>query len=226
MRMEECTWMDVEQYLQQEDRVILVLGSCEQHGYLSLLTDVKIPQALADAASMQTGVLVAPALNFGVSPYFLAYPGTISLRLSTFLDTVEDLVRSLYGQGFRRFLVLNGHGGNDPARGRLNELANALPDLRVVWYAWWTSHSVEAAAMKHGLKSQHANWIEAFPFTRVGELPEGEKTPPAYQGIMNAQRFREVFGDGVFGGPYQASPEVMNEILTAALEDVLFYVNF
>lgn len=224
MRIEELNWMDVESYLKSEDRIMLVLGACEQHGYLSLLTDVKIPLALADVASQRTGVLVAPPVNFGVSPYFLTYPGTISLRLSTFLDTVEDIVRSLYRQGFRRFLVLNGHGGNDPARGRLVEVANDLPGSKFTWYAWWISHSVEAAAMKHGLKSSHASWIEAFPFTRVSDLPEGEKNPPAYQGLLNAEQTRQVFGDGVFGGPYQVDPAVMDEIFLAALEDVLYYL--
>jgi creatinine amidohydrolase len=226
MRLDEFNWMDIEQYLQHEDRIILVLGACEQHGYLSLLTDVKIPLALADSASQQVGVMVAPPLNFGVSPYFLAYPGTISLRLSTFLDVVEDMVRSLYGQGFRRILVLNGHGGNDPARGRLNELANQLPQLKMVWYSWWTSHSVEAAAIKHELKSSHASWIEAFPFTRVCDLPDGVKTPPAYQGILSAEQSRQVFGDGVFGGPYQVDPAIMDEIFAAALQDVLYYLDF
>ena len=83
MRFEELNWFDVENYLENDDRIMLVFGACEQHGYLSLLTDSKIPLAMADAASQKTGVLVGPALNFGASPYFLAYPGTISLRLST-----------------------------------------------------------------------------------------------------------------------------------------------
>jgi creatinine amidohydrolase len=226
MRLDELNWMDVEQYLKAEDRIMLVLGACEQHGYLSLLTDVKIPLALADSASRQTGVVVAPPLNFGVSPYFLTYPGTISLRVSTFLDAVEDIVRSLYGQGFRRFLLLNGHGGNDPARARLTELSNQLPEARMIWYSWWTSHSVEAVAIRHELKSAHAAWIEAFPFVRVGELPEGSKTPPAYQGILNAERTRETFGDGVFGGAYQVDPTILDEVFAAALRDVLYYLEF
>ena len=57
MRFEDLSWFDVEKYLQNEDRLMLVLGACEQHGYLSLLTDSKIPLALADAASQQTGVI-------------------------------------------------------------------------------------------------------------------------------------------------------------------------
>ena len=60
MRIEDLNWMDVEEYLKHDDRLILVLGTIEQHGYLSLATDVKIPMALADAASVKTGVLVAP----------------------------------------------------------------------------------------------------------------------------------------------------------------------
>jgi creatinine amidohydrolase len=162
MRLEELNWFDVESYLENDNRLILVLGACEQHGYLSLLTDVKIPLALADAASQMTNVLVAPPLNFGSSPYFLAYPGTLSLRLATLLDLVEDLVRSAYRQGFRRFLVLNGHGGNDGARARLFELANQLPNLHLSWYAWWQSHSVEAVARAHDLKPSHASWLEVF----------------------------------------------------------------
>lgn len=224
MRLEELNWMDVEEYLKHEDRVMLVLGACEQHGYLSLLSDVKIPLALADAASQRTGILVAPPVNFGISPYFLTYPGTISLRVTTFLDLVEDILRSLYGQGFRRFMILNGHGGNDPVRGRLVEVANQLSEARLFWYSWWSSHSVEAAAMKHGLKSYHAGWIEAFPFTRVADLPDGNKLPPSYQGVLNAEECRRVFGDGVFGGPYQVDPAISDEIFATALEDVLHFL--
>jgi creatinine amidohydrolase len=202
------------------------LGSTEQHGYLSLTTDVKIPLALADAASQKTGVLVAPPLNFGVAPYFLTYPGTITLRLSTFLDAVEDIVRSVYGYGFRRILVLNGHGGNDPARGRLTELANALPELNVAFYAWWTSHSVEEVAARHHLKPSHANWLEAFPFTTVCDLPKGEKIPTPFKGLPNATQSRQLYGDGVFEGAYSASPAIMDELFDAALQDVLFLLDF
>lgn len=226
MRLDELNWMDVENYLREDDRLMLVIGACEQHAYLSLLTDVKIPQALADAASQQTGVLVAPALNFGSSPYFMGYPGTLSLRASTLLDVMEDLVRSAYAHGFRRLLVLNGHGGNDGTRARLYELASELPGLRLGWYAWWTSHSVEVVAQRHGLKPTHANWLEAFPFTRVAEMPAGEKAPPHVPGLLGAQEARQVYGDGSFGGPYQVDPEVMDELFSACLADVLQLLKF
>jgi creatinine amidohydrolase len=226
MRLEELNWMDVERYLEKDDRLMLILGACEQHGYLSLLTDIKIPQALADAASKSSGVLVAPPLNFGCSPYFLSYPGTLSLRTTTLLDVVEDLVRSAYRQGFRRLLVLNGHGGNQAAFNRLDEIIHELPGLRLLWYAWWESHAVEALAVKHELKPRHANWLEAFPFTRVAELPPGEKVPPRIPYLLNAEEFRALFGDGVFGGAYSAPDAVMEELFQTCLEDVLGLLKF
>lgn len=227
MRLEDLNWMDVERYLETEDRLMLVIGATEQHAYLSLLTDVRIPLALADAASQQSRVLVAPPLNFGCSPYFLAYPGTLSLRVSTLIAAMEDLVRSAYGHGFRRVLVLNGHGGNSPARAQLAEVANSLPGIQLRWYDWWLSHSIEAVAQKHGIKPTHANWLEAFPFTLVtDDMPEDPKTPPYVPGIMDAQTARQVYGDGSFGGPYLASPEIQHEMFAAALADVLQLLKF
>ncbi len=226
MRLEDLNWMDVETYLKQEDRLVLVIGACEQHGYLSLLSDVRIPLALADATSQRTGVLVAPPLNFGASPYFLNYPGTISLRISTLLDAVEDIVRSVYRQGFRRLLVLNGHGGNDGARSRLYEIANSLPDVRLAWYAWWTASSVLEVARKHELKPFHASWLENFPFTRVADLPKEPKIPPRVPGLMSTQTARQVYGDGSFGGAYSAEETVMEEVFRAALEDILQLLKF
>ena len=227
MRLEDLNWMDVEKYLQQDDRLMLVLGSCEQHAWLSLLTDIKIPLALADSASNRTGVLVAPPLNFGVSPYFAAYPGTISLRVGTLIAAVEDIVRSVYAHGFRRILILNGHGGNSPARSQLHEVNNSLPDLKLNWYDWWSSHSVEVVAVKHNLKPGHANWLEAFPFTIVGDLPAIDKTPPHVpSAILDAATARAVYGDGSFGGRYRVDDAIMHELLDAALEDILLLLNF
>jgi creatinine amidohydrolase len=226
MRLEDLNWMDVEEYLKHEDRLMLILGATEQHGYLSLLTDIKIPMALADSASQQNGVLVAPPLNFGCSPYFLAYPGTLSFRVTTLIAAVEDLVRSSYGAGFRRILVINGHGGNSPARTQLMEIAGSMPGIQLRWYDWWLSHSVEAVAEKHGIKPTHANWLEAFSFTMVGDLPSEPKVPPEVPGIMDAKTARAVYGDGSFGGPYLAADEIMHELYTAVLADVLQLIKF
>jgi hypothetical protein len=80
--------------------------------------------------------------------------------------------------------------------------------------------------MKHGLQSYHAGWIEAFQFTRVGDLPDGVKIPPRIPGLVNAKVSRELYQDGVFGGPYQVDDTIMAEVFEAALEDILKLLRF
>ncbi len=227
MKIEDQNWMQVEGYLQKDDRAILVLGACEQHGYLSLMTDVKIPMALAEEASHQSGVLLAPPLNFGCSPYFLNYPGTISLRLHTYLNLVEDLLRSLYGVGFRKVLILNGHGGNIPVKTHLVELVNQLPDLKLRWYDWWLTDIVAQVAKKYGLDSEHGSWMEAFDFTIVTELPDAVKPlPQVNQDLLGKDDTREIYQDGSFGGAYRVDPAIMDELFAALLAEVINLLDF
>jgi creatinine amidohydrolase len=221
MRLAEMNWMEIEAYLQKDNRLILVLGSTEQHGYLSVSTDVKVPLSLADATSQQTGVLVAPPLSFGVSPYFLSYPGTISLRVETLTNVVEDIVRSVHRQGFKRILILNGHGGNIPAFYRLNEVANELKDLKLGWYSWWKSPAIIAFAQAHNLQLYHANWSEAFPFVRSTAVPKSEKQPLDTNRILNDEQAKEYYGDGVLGGVYQVEDGLMSEMFSIALKEVM-----
>jgi creatinine amidohydrolase len=122
---------------------------------------------------------------------------------------------------------VNGHGGNTGLKARLTELANFLPDVKIQWYAWWLAHSVEEVAMRHDLKPSHANWLEAFPFTIVTDLPDGEKTPPHVPSdILDARSARKVYGDGSFGGKYRAPQETMEEVFDAALQDILQLLKF
>ena len=226
MLLGEMTWMEVERYLENEKRIMLVTGATEQHGYICLETDIKIPLTLAKAASEQTGVLVAPPLNFGCSSYFVDFPGTISFRVQTLISAIEDMIRSVYHQGFRRVLIVNGHGGNDPAKVALGELVNELLDLQLSWYDWWKAPSVAAVSAAHGLEGYHASWMEAFPFLRTHGMPEGEKQPFRPDLILPSKKVREALVDGVYGGAYRASDEIMNEVFEAALQDILRLLKF
>ena len=227
MNFEDMNWMQVEDYLKTDDRVMIILGACEQHSYLSLQTDTQIPQAISDAASNRTGVLIAPPLTMGVSPYFLDFPGSISLRTETFMAVVEDIVTSLYHQGFRRFTFVNGHGGNACVKYRLIELANQFPEMRAIWYQWWTSEALLTWASDHDLAPFHASWMENFHFTRVGaSMPKGKKEPVQLNMLDSAVENRAKLGDGSFGGDYQISDELMQEVLDLCVNDLVELLNF
>lgn len=218
MRFEDLNWMDVERYLDQDDRVILITGATEQHAYLSLLTDILIPSRIALAAAEREGVLVAPPLNFGVSETFVDFPGTISLSQATFDTVLMEIVDGLIHYGFKRFFVLNGHGGNHPPAA-LNDLhLNGV--ARVVWYDWWRENAARQFEAEQGMQINHANWGENFPFNRVAEVPAGEKAAVDLSGMQAGQPAREVLGDGNFGGPYQADDAVVLALFDRVVDEV------
>ena len=84
MRVTEMNWMQVEAYLQRDDRCVLPLGSTEQHAYLSLSVDSILSERVAAEAAEPLGVPVFPVLAYGLTPYFQGFPGTVSLRMETY----------------------------------------------------------------------------------------------------------------------------------------------
>ena len=95
MRIKDMNWMQVEAYLKRDDRAVLPVGSTEQHASLSLMVDCILSERVAVDAAEPLGVPVFPPVNYGITPYFLAFPGTVSLRLDTFLKVVRDVLDSL-----------------------------------------------------------------------------------------------------------------------------------
>ncbi|NWG16164.1 MAG: creatininase family protein [Chloroflexi bacterium] len=217
MRFEDFNWMDIERYLEQDDRVILITGSTEQHAYLSLLTDILIPTRIALAVAERERVVIAPPLNFGVSELFVDFPGTISLSRATFEAVLSEITDGLLHHGFRRFFVLNGHGGNQMPT-HLNDLQ--LEGLaRVEWYDWWREGAVRAFEAEHGLQVNHANWGENFPFNRVADSPTNDKPAVMLPDIQGGRTPREVLGDGSFGGPYQADDSLMQALFERVVDE-------
>jgi len=217
MRLKDMNWMDVERYLERDTRIILITGSTEQHAHLSLLTDVLIPERIADAVAKRENVLVAPPLNFGYSRYFLEFPGTISLSKTTFEYVILEIVESLFHQGFRKFLVLNGHGGNHVPE-RLKDFQYE-GIIQVTWYNWWESTTATAFADRHGLRIDHANWGENFPFNRVTEAPSIIKEAVNTDLIDQGHSIKAAIGDGSFGGAYQVDDEIMYMLFDEVVDE-------
>ena len=216
--------MQVEDYLRRDDRLVLPIGSTEQHGYLSLETDNILAERVSVEAAQPLGVLVLPALPYGLTPSFAAFPGSPSLRLGTFVAVLRDLLDSLHGQGFRRFLVVNGHGGNLPAGALVREWAAVHPDAQAIFHSWWSSERVQAAAREIDPEPSHANWFENFPWTRLEgvELPQERKPAldeAAYR-VAGPDGVRELLGDGVFTGAYEVPDEQAAQVWHAGVQEV------
>jgi len=114
--LQELTWEDVQDYLKVDDIIIFPVGSTEQHGPAGPLgVDSYAAIALAEDAAREAGVLVTPPLWFGDSPHHLDFPGTISLQTETLVAVAKDVIRSLSRNGFKKFIVINGHKGTNIA---------------------------------------------------------------------------------------------------------------
>ncbi len=104
---------EVEDLLTRTDMVIIPVGAIEQHGYhLPLGTDFLNGVERCKLLAQERDVLVAPILMAGQSPYHMGFAGTISLSAETIMKVHLEAVESLIQHGFKRFMILNSHGGN------------------------------------------------------------------------------------------------------------------
>jgi creatinine amidohydrolase len=212
VRVADLNWMQMEEYLRRDDRIVLPLGSTEQHGYLSLATDAILAERVAVEAAEPLGVPVLPALAYGITPYFAAYPGSPSVTEDTYLALVGELLDSLRGQGFKRFLLVNGHGGNRPVE--------RLARSNVVLHEWWAAPKTIAVVREIDPEASHASWMENFPWTRLpGVVLPDEHKPPTPRTSGDPKEVRKTVGDGSFGGWYSRPDEVVLRVWRTGVEE-------
>ncbi len=216
MLLQNMNWMQVEDYLDLDDRIVVPLGSTEQHGYLSLATDAILAQKVSEEAAEPLGVPVLPVLSFGLAPYFTAFPGTISLKTETYFSLVEDILNSLYRSGFRRILFVNGHGGNSPVLAKIQEWLICHDDARVKMHNWWNAPQTQKQVESIDSVASHASWMENFPWTRIEgvTLPETQKNMINLEHMrqLSAEKVRQYIGDGNYGGNYYKDDIKMKEM--------------
>jgi len=216
-------WSQVEGYLERDDRAVLPLGSTEQHAGLSLSVDSILAEKVALDAAEPLGIPVFPPVNYGLTPYFLAYPGTVSLRVETYVRLIGEILDSLAQSGFRRVLIVNGHGGNQPAQAAAIEWMADHPAVRVKFHNWWNAPKTFAKVQEIDPVASHASWMENFPWTRLaGAEPPREQKPMidmARMRLLDPKALRDYLGDGNFGGYYQRPDEDMQAIWAVAVAE-------
>lgn len=116
MYLEELTTSQAKKVLNDNAIIVIPIGSIEQHGnQCALGTDYIIPRYLGEQISHMEKVVVLPAIPYGVCPYHLNFAGSIDIGYEGLKVVLEGITRSLMKHGAKRFLILNGHGGNSQA---------------------------------------------------------------------------------------------------------------
>lgn len=245
------TWPEVEGYLARSTGILVPIGSTEQHGPNGLIgTDAICPEMVALLVGEAVGAAVAPTLSIGMSQHHMAFPGSITLKPSTLLQVVRDVVESLARHGFDHVYFLNGHGGNIATlQSAFSEIWAAgieprapgvadgteggapseqpRPALRLRQRNWWSGRRVGALQKElfGDADGMHATASEVSLswFAHPDAVKQVEMSPKvAPRGpIRDAEDFRRRFPDGRMGSdPTLASVEAGEKLCAAAVDDV------
>jgi len=230
-RWERMTAPELKALAAREALVVLPVGSLEQHGpHLPVWTDSYCAHAFAlraaEVVAEDTPVVVLPPMWTGLSEHHFPFGGTISLDHATFHAVLRCVVRSILADGFRRLLIVNGHGGNiEPLAVAGRELAHEF-GIPVVATTWPQLAPREIAAVlttqpgvQHACEGETSLWLALDPGqVRQDRVAEAMSNPPAAPpaGFSRFWSFEErAPRTGVRGDPRAATAEKGERIFAA-----------
>ena len=139
-RYEKLTWPEINEAVEQEQICVVPVGAIEQHGHhlpldMDVLAPTKIPWSVG--RTMPDKMLVLPTVSYGYTAHVMDFPGTINTHYETFIKQVLDITRSLAYHGFKKIILLNGHGSNMPNLDLAARRTNLETDAECILVAWW-----------------------------------------------------------------------------------------
>lgn len=222
MELKFLTWPDIEEYLSRDDRIILPLGSTEQHGPRAVFgTDHLIPEAIAKEVAERTGTIVAPTMAYGMSIHHMEFKGSVTLRPSTMIQLFRDLLWSFEQGGLKRVLILNGHGGNrNTIEAMLSEVGNKLLDMKIKFRSWWEAEGVKDYLEEHfgereghhGAPSETSLIMYRYPGV-IKDRATKYRPMIREKYFTNRKRFVELYPDGLMGSDPSLASEKHGEKL-------------
>lgn len=239
VRMFKMTWPEVEEYLKENDVVLFPTGSTEQHGkHIAEDNDAFTAFEIAKRVAERTGVLVAPPMPFGNSIHHMRFPGTITLTFDTLVDVYKEVCESLIKHGFKKIVIMNGHGGNT------NAIAQALREVReetgVVVYSLMVfpdKFGAESLKVLEQERGGHACEEETSIALYLGqrvlmERAEDWKPPRTWtefdtkyrRKVATAMNWDELTEIGSIGEPTLATREKGERMVEAVVEEIATFI--
>ena len=235
MLFSDLTWPVIER-ISKDTPVILPIASVEQHGHhLPLYTDSLLLGEIVSRleTAITDDVLVTPLMWLGNSDHHLEFPGTLSCPPRVYLDLLSGLLDNLITHGFRRLLLLNGHGGNDvPGRQTTYEARQRYrhrSDLLLLFSSYWNLGSepwqqmpeLKQHEMAHAGEWETSMMLRMAPHL-VGEYQQTAAVEPgnSFRPAARAWITKDRSEHGHIGWPHLASAEKGEMLLTAFTRDV------
>lgn len=232
MRFHEMTAPQLQQVPRDGVVVVAPIAACEQHSrHLPVYTDTILVTGVAEGVEQRLPkkVLLLPTLWFGASHHHLRFGGTLSADVDTHIDMLCELVRPLLDDGYKRVMILNGHGGNiDTMQTALRRLQPAYRTVQLTAASYWDLAAQELANLAEGPRKQmgHACEFETSMVLALRpELVRREEikddplpSEPALRGLYIAEDMWQRTDHGAAGYPELASAEKGRSFLSAAIE--------
>jgi len=230
--------------------VVLPLGAIEQHGpHLAVSTDTDIVTLVAMGAEERSPakIVLCPTLSFGSSNHHLSFGGTMSISPALYTQVIVDLVSSLLQNGFRRIVLLNGHGGNiTPVKQALSLLSasyDATLQPNIVLATYWElagavfagAEPMESPALSHACEYETSMMLHLFPNkvqmdkAKRTERPDSngytawEEDEP-YRGVTIVKQTPFISGNGSSGYPHLATPEKGQHLYKHAVQSLVEFL--
>lgn len=145
-RYEKLTWPEINDAIDLGKVCIVPCGAVEQHGpHLPLDVDIICPTEIARGAgrTIPDRMLVLPTVCYGYTGHVMDFPGTINNDFEHFMHHVLDITRSLAYHGFKKIVLLNGHGSNMPNLDLVARRTNLETDAECILVGWWNLLTVD-----------------------------------------------------------------------------------
>lgn len=245
MYLAHLNWQQAKNILKKEDLVVIVpIGSTEQHGPIGPLgTDFLIPEHFAKVIDSRTEVLITPTVPFGIASHHVEFAGTIDIGFEGLYSVIKGIVDGLSRHGAKKFVFLNGHGGNTPALDKVALEANKQGCL-CAQIDWWSLAPLLNPEWKggHG-DGQEVSMIMAIDeslvntddlvLTKVNHLSENlintHLNSVDFKGVAVkiVRSVDKVVNNGGFGGSdsYSANKQWGEDMKTALLDYIVDFIN-
>jgi creatinine amidohydrolase len=139
-RFDELTWPEVNEAVAMGKIPIIPVGSVEQHGHhLPLKVDHLCANAVAtEAARLRPDIsLVLPPVSYGYVHHVMDFPGSLNIHFEHFIHFVLDICKSLAYHGFKKMVIVNGHGSNGPLVDLISRRVILETDASFAFCSWW-----------------------------------------------------------------------------------------
>jgi creatinine amidohydrolase len=220
----DLTWQEVDELKKRTDKVLIPIGSLEQHGpHLPLSTDTIIAFEVAKRVAEKLDIALIPPINFGFSIEHMDFSGTLSLDPLTLIALLRNLCSSLAKHGFKKIFIINGHGGN---RATIESVIQLIKDeLNISLYSFTLLSIVKKVFNKIRDSKEgelgHADELETSLMLTICPdkvkmdkcIDESPKLKPhltfeaSKREVAFSWRTKEISDSGVIGAPRKASVE-------------------